>query len=477
MDESAAMDVVAVRAVETADGARASWSEADRAWASRAAAQVVGADATPDAYLARRAALAVERIGERDPALPRAVRALRWRPWVGTAVVALAFALGAFLDQVDQAHRVNILAPPVLGLIAWNVAVYLVIAVGYVVRYGEAGRPGPFAAVIRRYAGGGGRPRGEGGMRDAIVAFGEEWARRSAPLHGIRAVRILHLAAAMLAAGVLAGLYVRGLALEYRASWESTFLDASVVRSIAAIAYLPGALLTGVPVPTLAEVAAIRAPAGENAARWLHLMAATVAVVVVAPRLLLALGAWMVERHRATRFALPLDDPYFRRLLRGYRGGPARVRVVPYSYAATPAAIAGLEAIVARSFGGSAALLVASPVAYGADDALAADAVAGSTLVALFNATATPEREAHGVFLAALARQGEGADAVLALVDEGPWLERFGSDPTRTGNRRAAWRDLCDEARVSVVFADLANPDLAATDAAFDAAIGDKNPA
>jgi len=476
MDESAAMDVVAVRAVETADGARSAWSEADRAWASRAAAQVVGADAAPDAFLARRAALAIERIGERHPALPRAVRALRWRPWVGTAVVALAFALGAFLDQVDQAHRVNILAPPVLGLIVWNVAVYLVIAVGYVVRYGESGRPGPFAAAIRRYAGGSARPRGEGGMRDAIVAFGEEWARRAAPLHGIRAVRILHLAAAMLAAGVLAGLYLRGLALEYRASWESTFLDASAVRSIAAIVYLPGAMLTGVPVPTLAEVAAIRAPAGENAARWLHLIAATVATVVVAPRLLLALGAWLVERHRATHVALPLDEPYFRRLMRGYRGGPARVRVIPYSYAATPAAIAGLEAIVGRSFGGSAALLVAPPVAYGAEDALAADAVAGSTLVALFNATATPEREAHGAFLAALGRQRGSAEAVLALVDEGPWLERFGSEPSRSENRRAAWRELCEEARVSVVFADLANPDLSATDAALDAAIGDKNP-
>ena len=78
------MDVVAVRAVETADGARASWSEADRAWASRAAAQVVGADATPDAYLARRAALAVERIGE---------RAVAWRQsevdqWIAARVPA-----------------------------------------------------------------------------------------------------------------------------------------------------------------------------------------------------------------------------------------------------------------------------------------------------------------------------------------------------------------------------------------------------
>jgi hypothetical protein len=289
-------------------------------------------------------------------------------------------------------------------------------------------------------------------------------------------VRILHLAAAMLAAGVLAGLYLRGLVLEYRATWESTFLDASAVRAIAAAVYLPGAALTGVPVPTVADVAAIRAPGGENAARWLHLIAATIAVVVIGPRLLLALGAWLVERHRATRFALPLDDAYFRRLLRGYRGGAARVRVMPYSYQPAPAALAGLEAIVARSFGGSAALVVVPSASYGADDALTPDSAAGSTLVALFNATATPEREAHGAFLASLAALRDRAEVVFALVDEGPWLARFAAEPARTEERRSAWRALCAEARVNVVFVDLASPDLAVVDAALDAAIGDRNP-
>ena len=47
----------------------------------------------------------------------------------------------------------------------------------------------------------------------------------------------------------MAGLYLRGLAFEYRASWESTFLDASIVRPIVAFAYAPGALLTGIAVP------------------------------------------------------------------------------------------------------------------------------------------------------------------------------------------------------------------------------------
>ncbi|MBE7523755.1 MAG: DUF2868 domain-containing protein [Burkholderiales bacterium] len=477
MDESAAMKVVAVRAVETVDAARKHWTDADRAWASRAAAETVGADASPDAFLARRAALAIERIAGRGAALPRALRSLEWRPWVGTAVVGLAFALGAFLDQLGGAQRVDILAPPVLGLLVWNVAVYVAIAVGYVVRFGEPAPPGPLRAGIVRFAGGLGRPRGSAGVNDAVVAFGEDWARRATPLYAMRASRILHFAAAALAAGVLAGLYLRGLALEYRASWESTFLDAAAVRSIASWTYWPGAALTGIPVPSVEDVAAIRAPAGENAARWLHLMAATVAAVAILPRLLLALAAGLVERHRASRFPLRLDEPYFQRLLRGYRGGAARVRVIPYSYAVPAPAAAGLEAIVARSFGGSAALLVSAPLAYGEDEALAAaiEGAAGNTLVALFSAAATPEREAHGAFLAELAKRRSEADALFAIVDEGAWAARFAGEPARIEERRGAWRQLCGEAGVAVVFVDLANPDLAATDAALDAAIGDRS--
>src|SRR5438034_6493849 len=150
MDETAALKVIALRAIEIADGSRTLWSDDDRAWASRAAAEVVGADAKPEAFLARRAALAVEKLGERHPALPRALRALRWRPWVGTAIVCLAFVLGVFIDQVGGAQRINILAPPVLGLLIWNVAVYLVMIVGYILRYGETATPGPLRVLIMR---------------------------------------------------------------------------------------------------------------------------------------------------------------------------------------------------------------------------------------------------------------------------------------------------------------------------------------
>jgi len=383
-----------------------------------------------------------------------------------------AFALGFVLDQVDHTQRINILSPPVLGLVIWNVTVYVAVAVGYVARYGDAAEPGPLRGALARIGGGRVRPRRGGALREAIIGFVDDWSRRSAALYAVRATRILHVAAAALAAGVIGGLYLRGLVLEYRASWESTFLDASVVRSIVAIAYAPGAWITQIPVPDVSAVTAIRSPASENAGRWVHLMAATVALIVVAPRLALALFAGLLERHRATHMQLPYSEPYFQRLLRGYRGGAARVRVIPYSYTPPAAAIAGLEAVVARVFGGSAAMTVSPPVAYGADDPLASVETqnAGTTIVALFNASATPEREVHGEFLEGLTHQGNRAEGALALVDESGWAARWKGEPTRIADRRKAWQQIADDASASMVFVDLSTPDLAAAERAFDAA-------
>ena len=473
MDERTALAVTAVRAIETADPERTAWTDADRAWASRAAAEVVGADAPPAAFVARRATLALERLAERGHPVARLARAWRWRPWVGAAVVAAAFAVGAAADALGGARRVDILYSPVLPVVAWNLVVYVLLAIGYVTRYGEPGAPGllrralAWLAGVQRRAGGAGRddPAGR-----ALAAFARSWAARATPLYAARAARILHVAAAALAAGVIAGLYVRGLALEFRATWESTFLDASVVRAIAAAAYAPGAWLTGIAVPDVAQVAAIRAPASANAASWLHLMAATLVVIVVVPRALLAAAMALVERHRAAHLHADLADAYFARLLRGFHPGSADVRVVPYSYTLPPAAAATLEAMLARALGGNVAATVAPPVGYGEEDALPADAEAGRNvpLVAVFSAAATPEREAHGRFLAALrARTG----TLVAIVDESAQAARWGGDTARRDARRALWRETASEQGVAPVFVDLAQPDLAAAEVALDAAL------
>ena len=94
MNEAAAREAVLVRAIETTDAGRAVWSDEDRAWATRAAAEIAGSDAAPDAFIARRASLALERVQTRHPAFGRALRAVTWRSWIAPALAVAAFALG-----------------------------------------------------------------------------------------------------------------------------------------------------------------------------------------------------------------------------------------------------------------------------------------------------------------------------------------------------------------------------------------------
>ncbi len=75
-------------------------------------------------------------------------------------------------------------------------------------------------------------------------------------------------------------------------------------------------------------------------------------------------------------------------------------------------------------------------------------------LLALFNATATPERETHGAFLARLADRLGPAGRIVALVDLSAFLAR-GADVGRCEARRTPWRELCASRQVNCVFADL----------------------
>ena len=125
MDETAALDVTAVRAVETGDGGRAVWSDADREWASRVAAEAVGEGADAETFLARRAGLALERLATYEPAVGRALRALRWSPWIGPAAVVGAFVFGVAVDRVGGARPNHQRGPPGGVGLLWDRHLYV----------------------------------------------------------------------------------------------------------------------------------------------------------------------------------------------------------------------------------------------------------------------------------------------------------------------------------------------------------------
>jgi hypothetical protein len=466
-----------VRAVETVDSDRSLWTDEDRAWATRAAAEIVGSRASEGEFLARRASLALERLGTRYPSIMHALDAVTWRHWLGLVAVLIAFALGLASDQIGPAKRVNVLAFPLLALLAWNLLAYAAIAMrGLLAPFGTS-LLGPLRRAIAKVGHGiaGSTSDRDVTMAGALGAFAKDWTRLSASLVSARVGHILHLAAFAFALGVIVGMYVRGVVLEYTAGWESTFLDASAVHRVLSFVLGPASRLTGIAIPGVHEVDALRFGAGPggDAAPWLHLYAVTVGLFVLVPRALLAALASIMEWRRGSRFPMRFDDVYFQRLVRQLRGEAARVRIVPYAVDVTPAAAEALRALMTRVYGAKATIEIAPPIAWGGEEALP-DSVAPSgmaALAALFSLAATPEAENHGALLAALRARLPAGTPVFAIVDESHFRRRFAQSPQRLEERRAAWRQMLAAQRVEPIFFDLAEAELGAAEAAMNAAL------
>ena len=484
MDEQRARDVVLVRAIESADTERSIFSNEDRAHASRAAAELARwraserrQPATADSFVEQRAALLAETLPRRFPTIARAASAFDWPDWTLSVLPAAAFAFGALLEHIVDRQHVNIIAFPLLAIVVWNVSVYLLLLLHMVLHASgtSAQLHGPrrwLAARSQRAL-----RKVSGSSAAAVGTFVTHWSGLVAPLMAARAARVLHLSAALFALGAVGGLYVRGLVFEYRAGWESTFLDATAVHAILSFFLSPAAQLIGTPFPSVEQIAALRftngAPGNASAALWIHLYAITVGAVVIVPRLVLALIAgWQVKR-RAQRFVFDMSEPYFRRLAGAFMSGGARLRVIPYSYTIDETASHGLRAVAVALLGDDAEVVMQPTVAFGAEDSmrptLASDAPATLTL-ALFSLAATPENENHGAFLRAL-RGSSSAARLAVLIDESGYRRRLGAQAgaeARLEERRSAWRYFCRALELEVECTDLSAPDLLALQRGFE---------
>ena len=475
VNESAARDVMVVRALEVSDVAREIWSDADRVAASRAAAEDVGEAAADHDFLGRRAALVVERIARRHPAFVASTRARSLRQWIVPVTAVGAFVVGLAGVEIGPNHRINLLAPPVLALLAWNVAVYVALLVELLarIRVGAPAWVGPLRRSVIGWVRDVARPLRPFGTPVALTAaagrFTAEWSSLATPLWRARAGALLHLGAATMAVGAIAGLYLRGIALEYRAGWQSTFLDAADVERILRIVLAPGAWLSGIAIPDAGHLRTIDGgSAGENAAQWIHLYAGTILLVVIVPRVALAVGAWIAERRRQRTFPIALGDPYFQGLLRGWRQGTARIAAVAYSYDVPRVNADGIVKLMTRALQSSVDVQWLPVTAYGADELPALPAPAAAIII-VFNLAATPERETHGAFARALAAARADAGSVVALVDTSDFFERFGGEPRRIAERQETWQRMLAAAGIDAVFARLAKPDLAHDGAALAA--------
>jgi len=461
MNEAAAREVVLVQAFETAHPPPTNWSDEDRSWATRAALADAGGSGA-EGFVVRRAHHALQRLMPREPALVAWLARRLWRWHWPAAAAVIGLVAGVLADSIGSSQRINLLAPPLWGVLAWNLVVYVILLGHGLARvFMRRPRGGALVRLTERVlrVGRGLSARGAANSAlnvDLIKGFTQAWWRVSAPLSTARATLLLHVAAAALALGLIAGMYARGLVLDYRAAWESTFLSAEQAQAILSAMLAPARALTDIAMPDTAGFVAMRSvhgapPVGAPAAPWIHLLALTLLLLVLLPRALLAAFAAVRAHWLARHVKLPLNGAYFETLARAARGDVARVLVAPYASSPNAAALKTVRAMLARALGDTTQVETAATTAFGAEDAAAAPVQlpAGTTLaVALFDLSATPELENQGRFARRLALHVP----TILLIDEAAFAQRFQADPTRLGQRREAWHVLATALHTTPVF-------------------------
>lgn len=337
LDEQAARRVVLAEAIETSEARAGLLSTAERAEINRLAVETTKTAKTgiPDTSLEpflEQHALHVLRIVEnRNPALASLQAPRLPVRWLAALSFFGAVLLGAATDRVANPHRIDLLSLPLLAIIVWNTVVYGVLVAGFFlpwIRNSEhqpdgLSAPPLLSRWVEDLPGRAGRNR-----IGAAAVFLRNWRRVTAALTATRFAKLLHLAAAGWALGLALSLFTRGLVVEYRVGWESTFLDAAQVHAILQLLLMPAMALFPFQPFSAADIAGLRFDGGGGAmagARWVYIYAALLLVVVIVPRLVLALHAGWRERQLARRVVIDLRGPYFQRLAAMLN--PARVQL------------------------------------------------------------------------------------------------------------------------------------------------------
>ena len=477
MNEQTARKVVLMRAIETADTKHEILSEDDRLYASRSARELANWQAaegknTPllDHFLQQRADLILKRLADRTPAFASFLHRRPLMPAIAVLLPIVALIAGAGLDRIADPHRVDLLSAPLLLIIAWNLVVYIALIVWAVIPSNTTKGWASPQLVRRLTVGKNTLPRKlPAPLATGLAHYLTDWSQLSGKLARLRLGRTVHLAAAAFAIGAIASLYARGVTTAYAAGWESTFLDANHVHELLSVLFAPALLVFPLQGFTLADVQALRfvqEPSPAGGAHWVHLYAATLFLLVVLPRLVLAIVSALRARMLARKLPLDLGQPYFRTLAdRIGAAGPAVLRVIPYSFTVDEARHKGLSLVAAKVLGDQAQLMLRPSSPYGEEpkdtlrDARLDDADVSVTAV-LFNLAATPETENHGAFLDYLVRTTPRGIAVL--LDESGLAERGAGQAgfdARLEERAALWRQFCHYHRTSATVVDLLHPD------------------
>lgn len=327
MRQQALQALLLVHAIEQTDLAGDVLSLEDRAQASREAAEggpLPVADDAPaqisgdtERFLVRRADALLARLRVRSPGIDRVLAAAAGAGGLERTILVLGFLLGVAL-AFASGRRIDIFAYPLIGLVLWNLIVYIILIVRSLSSPGGSA-PAADGSAMRAAAAG----RRDGVLRrwltrlyanrvyariDTFIThsigfnaplapglrrFAADWCEVGAPMFRERTRRLLHLSAILAAAGLMAGYDLRGWLLRQTAGWSSTVFGPSSAHTALVALYGAASAVSGVRVPSAHDLQAIAwtgaTTGGGPAGQWLYLIDWTALLYIVLPRLLAVL--------------------------------------------------------------------------------------------------------------------------------------------------------------------------------------------
>lgn len=324
MRQRALQTVLLVHAIEQTDLAGDALSLEDRAHASREAADgrplpAAGAAAAPldgdsERFLVRRAEDLLGRLRIRSPGVDRVLAAAAGPTGLDRVLLLAGLALGFGVAFADGT-RIDIFAYPLIGLVLWNLLVYITLGVR---TFGalRQGRPATADAaaeesatvqrdgfvrrwLARRYAN---RVRAR---IDALIThsigfnaplapglrrFAADWWEVGRPVFRERARRLLHAAAILAAVGLMAGYAIRGWILREAAGWGTTVFGPASAHTALVTLYGAASAASGVSIPSSQDLQALAwtspTSGGGAAGPWIYLIDWTALLYIVLPRLI-----------------------------------------------------------------------------------------------------------------------------------------------------------------------------------------------
>lgn len=465
LTECQARKITLVRALETRDNAGL-WTADDAKEATRATKGE--GKTTFDQFVARRAEQAWSEIGKLSANPITNLKVPRWPTFVGWLLVVISMLTGFVTDHLVSDHRVNIVELPLVGLIIWNLIIFLGIFVRWIAALvsSKPKRGGVLTEMLGKLHLWEGMTvskatHPDGNACQWVDQFRTTWISLSAHLNQVRLELVMHMAAMSFTLGTLGSLYIRGFFKEYRAGWESTFFSADSIHAIASFVLMPGAFILNMQIPDVQHIAHLRFPesSGEIARDWIHLYAASILVWIIMPRALLAISNGFSRWRLHRCFPLPVANIYFKVLSAIYRDGKATALVIPFRYDMTPQIKSNLSSLLGRVHGLTVDISIQSPVLMGEDTSdwkVALGNEKNFVIFVVFNLTATAESDTHAHLMERVQKDVRGRTSIIPIVDISSYADR---DKKRRRQREKQWRSILDKVGFKPLFLDLSRPD------------------